>query len=196
MREAGRDSGADGKRGSGESVGVRGPGWSRWRWSAEVLVDGRAAAGPEPPRMGGDKLVVAEQLHGGSRWPAATGAGVPGGSWRSSRPSRTARGSRGAASPAPTRRVRVDEGSGRWNSLAVSTKRVRGRWWVVRGIPVKVVADSGAKLDTDSGQSGHLVGAKRRGRVIMARGGWSGSTSLVVFASILLNCTGIPGAVQ
>ena len=35
------------------------------RLGREVLVDGRAAAGPEPARMGGDELVVAEQLHGG-----------------------------------------------------------------------------------------------------------------------------------
>ena len=35
---------------------------SGWR---QVLVDGRAVAGPEPPRIGRDELVVAEQMHGG-----------------------------------------------------------------------------------------------------------------------------------
>ena len=70
MREAERDSGTDGKRGSGESVGVRGPGRSRGRWSAEE----KARVVHESLRPGKRVGEVARR-YGLSRWQLS--------SWRS-----------------------------------------------------------------------------------------------------------------
>ena len=90
-------------------------------------------------------------------------------------------------------------------SARLGVKGLYGRWleWREEHEWAKAVPQAiwrGGVLRGHSGESDHrfrreaghrfrskwtLVGAKRRGRVIMSCGGWSGSTPVVVFASIL-----------